>query len=146
VTSRELFHGGGGFGIAIEPCLARFAALRASPLEIARIERAATTLRGSDSAAADLKFHKAIAAGSGNKLAESFYTMLRQVASDTRIRICNSRPVCPKRIQERDAEHRAVANAISLRDADAAEQAMRMHLVAVQKRVIEHLHPLTAAV
>ncbi len=117
--------------IAIEPCLARFAALRASPLEIARIERAATTLAGSDSAAADLKFHKAIAAGSGNKLAESFYTMLRQVASDTRIRICNSRPVCPKRIQQRDAEHRAVANAISSRDADAAEQAMRLHLVAV---------------
>jgi DNA-binding FadR family transcriptional regulator len=39
-----------------------------------------------------------------------------------------------------------VANAISSRDADAAEQAMRLHLVAVQKRVIEHLHPLTAAV
>lgn len=131
--------------IAIEPFLARLAALRASPLEMARIERAATTLAGTDSGAADLRFHKAIAAASGNNLAVAFYGMLRQVASDARMRLGRNQPACPKRIQQRDAEHRAIATAITARDADGAEQAMRMHLAAVQKRVIEHLHPLTAA-
>ncbi|MGD9766977.1 MAG: FadR/GntR family transcriptional regulator [Pseudolabrys sp.] len=130
--------------LAIEPFLARMAALRASPLDMARIERAATTLAGTDSGAADLRFHKAIAAASGNHLAETFYGMLRQVASDARMRLGRNQPSCPKRIQQRDAEHRAIAATIAARDADGAEQAMRLHLVAVQKRVIEHLHPITA--
>jgi DNA-binding FadR family transcriptional regulator len=131
--------------IAIEPFLARLAALRASPLEMARIERAATTLAGTDSAAADLRFHRAIAAGSGNRLADSLYALLRQVASDTRIRLCKSSPVSSTRIQQRDNEHRAIADAISRRDADAAERAMKVHLAAVQKRVIDQLNPLAAA-
>lgn len=131
--------------VAIEPFLARLAALRASPLDIARIERAATTLAGIDSGAADLRFHKAIAAASGNHLAEAFYGLLRQVASDARMRLGKNQPSCPKRIQERDAEHRAIATAIAARDADNAERAMRLHLAAVQKRIIEHLHPLIAA-
>ena len=130
--------------IAIEPFLARLAALRASPLDIARIERAATTLAGTDSGVADLRFHKAIATASGNHLAEAFYAMLRQVASDARMRLGKNQPSCPKRIQQRDSEHRAIASAITARDADNAERAMRLHLAAVQKRIIEHLHPLTA--
>ena len=51
--------------IAIEPFLARLAALRASPFEMAAIEQAATTAAGADTGAADLKFHKLIAASSG---------------------------------------------------------------------------------
>ena len=70
--------------IAIEPFLARLAALRASPSEMAAIEEAATTAAGADSGAADLKFHKLIAASSGNKLAASLYSLLRRVASDSR--------------------------------------------------------------
>ncbi len=132
--------------IAIEPFLARLAALRASPIEMARIERAATTLSGTDSGAADLKFHKTIAASARNNLAASLYALLRQVASDSRIRVCNTRPACPKRIQRRDSEHRAIAQAILARDGDAAEQAMRLHLAAVQQRVIEQLNPLAAAI
>jgi DNA-binding FadR family transcriptional regulator len=132
--------------IAIEPFLARLAALRASPLEMARIERAATTLAGADSAAADLKFHKTIAASSGNNLAASLYSLLRQIASDSRLRVCSSRPACPKRVQQRDAEHRAIAEAILTRDGDAAEQAMRLHLAAVQRLVVERLNPLAAAI
>src|ERR1700677_3710614 len=46
---------------AIEPSLARLAALRASPLEIAHILRAATTSGDVDTGAADLIFHKTIA-------------------------------------------------------------------------------------
>jgi GntR family transcriptional repressor for pyruvate dehydrogenase complex len=131
--------------IAIEPFLARLAALRASPFEMAAIDAAATTAAGVDTGAADLKFHKLIAASTGNKLAASLYSLLRRVASDARVRLSASRPACPKRTQQRDAEHRAIAQAILARDPDAAEQAMRLHLVAVQRLVIERLNPLAAA-
>ena len=132
--------------IAIEPFLARLAALRASPFEMAAIEQAATTAAGADTGAADLKFHKLIAASSGNKLAASLYSLLRRVASDARVRLNASRPAGPKRTQQRDAEHRAIAQAILRRDPDAAEQAMRLHLAAVQRLVVERLNPLAAAV
>jgi GntR family transcriptional regulator, transcriptional repressor for pyruvate dehydrogenase complex len=132
--------------IAIEPFLARLAALRASPFEMATIDEAATTAAGIDTGAADLKFHKLIAASSGNKLAASLYSLLRRVASDARVRLNASRPACPKRTRQRDAEHRAIAQAILARDPDAAEQAMRLHLVAVQKLIIERLNPRAAAV
>jgi DNA-binding FadR family transcriptional regulator len=131
--------------VAIEPFLARLAALRASPFEMAGIEQAATTAKGADIGATDLRFHKLIAAGSGNKLASSLYNLLRQVASDARVRLGNNSPPCPKRTLERDAEHRAIAQAILHRDPDAAELAMRTHLAAVQKRVIAQLNPLAAA-
>ena len=120
----------------------QLAALRASPFEMAGIEQAATTAKGADIGATDLKFHKFIAASSGNKLASSLYNLLRHVASDARVRLGNKGPPCPKRTLERDAEHRAIAQAILRRDPDAAERAMRVHLAAVQKRIIEQLNPL----
>jgi GntR family transcriptional regulator, transcriptional repressor for pyruvate dehydrogenase complex len=132
--------------IAIEPFLARLAALRASPFEIAAIEQAATTAAGVDSGAADLKFHKLIAASSGNKLAASLYDLLRRVSRDARLRLNGSQPMCPKRIQQRDAEHRAIAQAVVVRDPDGAERAMRLHLAAVQRIITERLNPLSAAV
>lgn len=132
--------------IAIEPFLARLAALRASPFEMAAIEQAATTAAGVDSGAADLKFHKLIAASSGNKLAASLYDLLRHVARDARLRLNGSAPACPKRVQQRDAEHRAIAQAVVARDPDGAERAMRLHLAAVQRIITERLNPLSAAV
>jgi GntR family transcriptional regulator, transcriptional repressor for pyruvate dehydrogenase complex len=131
--------------IAIEPFLARLAALRAAPSEMAAIEAAATTAAGADSGAADLVFHKLIAVGSGNKLAASLYGLLRRVARDSRLRLSTLRPLHPGRTQQRDAEHRAIARAIVARDPDAAERAMRLHLAAVQKLVMERLNPLAHA-
>jgi GntR family transcriptional regulator, transcriptional repressor for pyruvate dehydrogenase complex len=130
--------------IAIEPFLARLAAMRAAPSEITAIEEASTTAADTDSGAADLIFHKLIAAGSGNKLAASLYGLLRLVARDSRLRLSTSRPLYPGRTQQRDAEHRAIARAIIARDPDAAERAMRLHLAAVQNLVVERLNPVTA--
>ena len=113
---------------------------------MARIERAATTPTSTDSGAADLKFHKTIAASSGNNLAASLYALLRQVASDSRVRVCNTRPAFPKRIQQRASEHRAIALAIITFVGHSADHAMRVHLAAVQQRVIEQLNPLAVAI
>jgi len=126
---------------AIEPSLARLAALRASPLEIAHILRAATTSGDVDTGAADLIFHKTIAASTRNFLAVALYTLLRQVGTDVRLRLGNSTGFNPQRPAQRDAEHRAVAEAIADRDANAAEHAMRAHLSAVQRRIIDRLTP-----
>ena len=46
-------------------------------------------------------------------------------------------PTCPKRIAQRDGEHRLIAEAISQRDPEAAEAAMRAHLLSVQKQIVE---------
>ena len=127
--------------LAIEPGLARLAALRASPLEIANILRAAKTSGDVDTGAADLIFHKTIAASTRNSLAAALYTLLRQIGTDVRLRLGNSAGVDPQRLAQRDAEHRAVAEAIAARDPDAAERAMRVHLAAVQRRIVDRLAP-----
>lgn len=127
----------------LEPALARLAAVRASPAEIARIQRAAVTPVDAEPGAVDLAFHKAIAAGSRNSLAAEFYALLRHVATDARLSLGASEESrrCPKRIAERDREHAAIAEAIARRDAEAAERAMREHLGAVQRQILSRLGP-----
>jgi len=131
----------------IEPPLARFAALRASPAEIARIRRAATTPPDVEPGSADLAFHRAVAMGSRNTLAAELYGLLRQVATDTRLRLggAGASRRCPKRTAERDLEHAAIADAISRRDPDAAERAMRAHLEAVQRQIYSQFRPGVAS-
>jgi DNA-binding FadR family transcriptional regulator len=132
--------------LVIEPGLARLAAMRASPFEISRIERAATTPPDGDYGAADRALHLAVAAGARNSLGVELYGLLRRVGTDARVRLGGNDTICPKRLAQRDTEHRAIAKAIAARDLDGAEQAMRVHLIAVQRRIIERLTPgLTAA-
>jgi GntR family transcriptional regulator, transcriptional repressor for pyruvate dehydrogenase complex len=124
--------------LILEPSLARLASLRASPFEIARIADAATTQDHARSGEVDLAFHMAIASAARNHLAGEFYKMLRQVGVDARVQVAHTEPAtCPKRIGQRDSEHRLIADAIARRDPDAAEAAMRSHLLAVQKRIME---------
>ncbi|MBU0582121.1 MAG: FCD domain-containing protein [Alphaproteobacteria bacterium] len=124
--------------LLIEPGLARLASLRASSFETARILEAATTPENAESGEADLAFHLAIAGAARNHLAAEIYRMLRQVGVDARVKVARTAaPTCPKRIAQRDAEHRQVAEAISQRDPEAAETAMRAHLLSVQKQIVE---------
>lgn len=128
--------------MALEPALARLAAVRASPLDIARIQRAADAA-DADTGSADLAFHKAIGAAAGNKLAAGFYFLLREIGRDARLRMGRNAPIRPERVVQRNVEHRAVADAIARRDPDAAERAMRQHLANVHKLVISRLAPDT---
>jgi GntR family transcriptional repressor for pyruvate dehydrogenase complex len=126
--------------LALEPALARLAAVRASPLDIARIQRAADLADG-DAGSNDLAFHKAIGAAAGNKLAAGLYFLVREIGRDARLRLGRNAPVPSSRLAQRNAEHRAVAEAIASRDPDAAERAMRQHLANVHKLVIGRLAP-----
>lgn len=128
--------------MVLEPALARLAALRASPAEIERIQRAATTPPGASPSAADLVFHKAVAVGSRNSLASALYVLLHQVATDGRLRFADSdSATSPARILARDQEHKAIADAIAARDPETAERAMWEHLAVVQRKIMSRLAP-----
>jgi GntR family transcriptional regulator, transcriptional repressor for pyruvate dehydrogenase complex len=131
--------------LALEPALARLAAVRATPLEIARIMRAATTPSDMQRSTADLVFHKLVAAASGNGLAADLYALLRKVGSDARVRVQSSAPACPNRLAQRDQEHHGVAEAIAARDPEGAEAAMRTHLNAVHRIILNRLMAANAA-
>lgn len=124
--------------LLIEPGLARLASVRASTHEIAGILDAATTPENASSGAVDFAFHLAVVSAARNHLASELYKMLRQLGVDARVRIAGTgAPSCPKRIAQRDSEHRLVAEAIARRDPEAAEAAMRAHLLSVQKQINE---------
>jgi DNA-binding FadR family transcriptional regulator len=129
----------------LEPALARLAAVRATPLEIARIMRAATTPPDMQRSTADLAFHKLVAAASGNGLAADLYALLRKVGSDSRVRVQSGATACPNRLAQRDQEHHAVAEAIAARDPEGAEAAMRAHLNAVHRVILNRLIAANAA-
>lgn len=121
----------------LEPQFARLAAIRASMIEIKRIQKAASTRKGEDYGAADLAFHREIARSSRNPLAQEIYNLLRRVGTDSRVRLAQTAPLCPKRQASRDEEHRMIAQAIAGRDPDRAEVLMREHLINVRKVIEE---------
>ena len=125
----------------LEPALVRLAAVRATPLDILRIQRAASTAPGVGRGAGDLTFHKLVAEASRNTLAADFYALLRRIGSDSRLHVNNPVPYCETRLAQRDSEHAAVADAIAARDPDRAEAAMRAHLTLVQNQIIARLTP-----
>ncbi len=127
--------------LALEPALARLAALRATPLDIARIQKASVTPPGVERGAADMVFHKLVAEASRNTLAADIYNLLRKVGTDARLHVQNSIPSCPNRLKQRDLEHGAIAAAIAARDPDRAEAAMRSHLLIVQAQIVDRISP-----
>ncbi|WP_447917331.1 FadR/GntR family transcriptional regulator [Achromobacter aegrifaciens] len=130
--------------MVLEPAIARLAAVRASPIQIAKILDAATTPKGVARATGDIAFHKLLADSSGNQLAASVYAFLRHVGADQRLHIPAATEFTRERIQMRDQEHRAIAEAIASRSPDAAEQSMRAHLRRVQREISDRLNPLAA--
>lgn len=124
----------------LEPALARLAALRASPEEIAAIKAAASTPNDISPSEADQRFHRAIAVGSRNSLVSELFVLLNQVASDSRLRFAESdEETTLERIAQRDREHHQIADAIANRDSDGAERAMWQHLAVVQQKIISRL-------
>lgn len=127
--------------LIIEPGLARLASLRATSLECAKITDAASTQDCDKAGAVDLAFHFAIAEAARNHLAEEFYKTMRQIAVDARLQVANNVSVtCPKRVAQRDAEHLKVAQAIEQRDPEAAEAAMRAHILSVFQQVNQRIN------
>ena len=132
--------------LILEPSFARLASLRASSRDIAEIAQWATTRTDDKPDQVDMNFHLAIATAARNQLAHELFVMLRQIGIDARMRVARvTSSTCPTRIAQRDEEHQRIAEAIAARDPEAAEAAMRAHLLLVQRRIIERSNAGLAA-
>jgi DNA-binding FadR family transcriptional regulator len=120
--------------LALEPTLARLAALRASPAEVVGLRQALPRSDGGGRAA-DIAFHDRIAATTRNGLAVALLRLIGEIGRDSRLQL----QLPPFTLQQETSEHRAILDAIAARDPDAAEQAMREHLASAQRWMMRGL-------
>lgn len=130
--------------LAVEGQAAAWAAMRHSASELRRIGKALDVMAeqsaqdGGVTAAADLAFHQAVAAASGNILFEQVLQSLDDaIRRGMIIALGLTKERSPERAQRVLDEHRAIYDAIARRDAQGAELAMRYHLDRVRQRVTD---------
>lgn len=105
----------------VEPPVARFAALRRTPEQLATLERALSRMAdGSDPVEADLAFHRGLLEAAGNELMARLEVVLGPGLAG-RDRLVHG----SEHTDDPVPSHLAVLEAIRKGDADAAEQAMR---------------------
>jgi len=111
--------------LMIEPTLAKLAARRATPNQIAAMQKATVQIaRGENKLGAESDLHRMIAAASGNALADEFHRLLRNIEADARLRT----HFIVQRDRQDYAQHKAIVDAIAARDPDEAERQMRLHI------------------
>jgi DNA-binding FadR family transcriptional regulator len=135
--------------MAIEPQLARLAALRATPADFDKLFEAAEASRAAfDPEAyekADAAFHRRIVAAARNALLTTIFDAVMHVASDRSWRHGRETAHCINNQARYAAAHRRIAAMISERNPAKAEEAMRLHLGSVQEQLMGHAFPLPAA-
>jgi DNA-binding FadR family transcriptional regulator len=119
----------------IEPALARLAAMRASPEQIALLERLVQKTAQADDDDSwelwDSALHRRIAQAGSNGLMLALFDFVHRIRQDVfwrRVRATARTQA--RRIASVD-EHVAIVEAIANRDAAGAERAMRRHLTAI---------------
>ena len=125
---------------ALEPAVAREAALHASAVAIARlrlnVERAAQAATWREYEALDNEFHRLIAESSGSTTLLALFdqlNMLRRMVSWGRMVRSGTRPPAD---HSSFAEHARIVDEIAARNADSAQSAMRAHLRSVENRLL----------
>ncbi len=127
--------------LAIEPAIAREAAMNASGEVLANLEevmqrtRAATSWKQYE--ANDDEYHRTVARASDNLLLLTLFdqlNMVRRAVAWEKVRRSSDRPSVD---HPSFAEHEAITRAISRRDPAAAHEAMRTHLRSVAERLFE---------
>lgn len=131
--------------MAIEPALARLAALRATQADFDKLFEAAEASRDAKDPIsyekADAAFHRRIAIAARNPLLAAIFEAVLHVASDRSWRHGRETAHCINNQARYAAGHRKIAAAVCERNPTSAEQAMRAHLAAVQQQLIEHAFP-----
>lgn len=129
--------------LAVEPAAARFAALRATPDDLARIEAALAELERVMRARAplsevDFAFHMAIARASGNEIfTRMLETTRKQMLAAIGVAQSLTRIGTDARIETVITEHRQIAEAIRARDGEGAALLMGYHLMQARQRVTD---------
>lgn len=121
----------------LEPAIAALAARRATPEEIQEMERildeqAKEIDRGGTGLVQDDQFHSAIAAAAHNQVITRLVHAIMDLLSQGREESLHT----PGRPQRSHQDHQRVLEAIRRRQASAAEQAMREHVIAVEALVL----------
>lgn len=128
-----------GARIAIEPEIARLAALNASPASVAEMETCiAKTISAPDWRGYELwdnRLHRAVAEASRNSLLVGLLDTLNAVRREVNWGRLRANPVRPPRDHHSFSEHRALVDAIAHRDTNGAAQAMRVHLQSVERNL-----------
>jgi GntR family transcriptional regulator, transcriptional repressor for pyruvate dehydrogenase complex len=124
----------------IEPPLARRAALHASEVEVAELEKILSrqkerVSRGELAIEEDSEFHYAVALASDNSVVLKVVDVLMDLLRETRERSLQAEG----RQQKSLAGHQRIYAAIKRRDAPSAEAAMRRHLEEIEKIVLDKI-------
>lgn len=125
---------------ALEPAIARDAALHASASAIAKlrlnVDRSVQAATWREYEALDNEFHRQIAESSGSTTLLALFdqlNMLRRMVSWGRMVRTGIRPPAD---HGSFAEHARIVDAIAVRDAEAAQIAMRAHIRTVENRLL----------
>lgn len=130
------------FRLTIEPEAAAMAAVRRTPEALGKIKQALSLLRDATNrqahrADADFMFHLAIAQASANPyFATAMQALEEHIAVGMRFHGLSLRSTSDG-LQSVFAEHKAVYEAISEGDAEAARQLMKAHLTGSRDRLFE---------
>lgn len=126
--------------LMLEPQAAAFAARRASPLEIDELVKAVTR-GGSASCFEDFErwdglFHKIVVQAARNGLLTAVYDVVDAARSEKVWGQLKRASITTDRRQRYQASHAIIASAVADRDAAAAEDEMRRHLVEVRYNML----------
>jgi DNA-binding FadR family transcriptional regulator len=131
--------------LAVEPVIARLAALRASQADIRRLQGlVAETKEATDPALyerADEKFHRAVAEAARNALFLSLFDTLSASRRDATWRRLSENAHCFKRQSVHSASHQEIFEAIAARNSERAFECMYRHLSDVQRHVYTYAFP-----
>jgi DNA-binding FadR family transcriptional regulator len=131
--------------LAIEPVVARLAALRASQADIRRLEGlVGATKDAADPLIyekADEQFHRAVAEMARNALFLSLFDILSASRRDATWRRLSENAHCFKRQSVHSASHQEIFEAIAARNSEKAFECMHRHLSDVQRHIYTYAFP-----
>ncbi|MGE7369226.1 FadR/GntR family transcriptional regulator [Neorhizobium sp. NPDC001467] len=127
--------------LRIEPQLAQLAAMRAKPDEIDRMRALAEKIGQSTDADAkelwDGALHRQIAQSAGNQLFLSIFDVINRIRQDSAWQTIRERARrVGRNARASYLQHHAIVDAIAARDPGKASEAMRLHLLMHQERLI----------
>lgn len=135
--------------LAIEPVVARLAALRASQADIRRLEGLVSATKDAADPLiyekADEEFHRAVAEAARNALFLSLFDILSASRRDAAWRRLSENAHCFKRQTVHSASHQEIYEAIASRNSERAFECMQRHLSDVQRHVNTYAFPVEQA-
>jgi DNA-binding FadR family transcriptional regulator len=134
--------------LALEPIVARLAAIRASPSEIRMLLRLAEESRTAkgpeDYEKADAAFHRAVVEAAHNALFMAVFDAVGESRRDLGWQRLGENGRCYKRQATFAEFHIEIAQAIAARDAERAAKTMYNHLREVQQHINQHAFAMSS--